>query len=73
MTQYPSGHRLRVGRRIPCGGTIALQPCGKRARYVGYRRWRSPTPGIAFDYFCAGCWRKRGPDGKTAEERALVA
>jgi hypothetical protein len=72
--RYPNGHRLKlVGRRrIACHGVLALQPCGKRARYCGYRRWRAPTPGIAFDYYCAACWRTPGADGKTAEERAMA-
>jgi len=62
----PNGHTLHPSAQVRC-----QQPgCHEQAKFCGYRRWTSPSKGIAFDYFCPACWRKPGPDGRTPEERA---
>lgn len=71
--QYANGHRLRRTTRVACSGrTPDRSPCPYRAEFCEYRRWTLRPAGVAFDHWCAACWRTPGPDGTTPHDRATA-
>ena len=78
MTTLPNGHPVRPAdrRRIRCHGVVALQDYGEPARWCEHMPWSCKPigggKGISFFYYCGTCWRKKGPDGRTPQERAMT-
>ena len=68
----PNGHTLHPSSQVQCQMSPKGVRCRERAEFCCYRRWTSPSKGIAFDYYCPACWRVPCPDGKTPEEHATT-
>jgi hypothetical protein len=62
--KLPNGHILDPAAQVKCQMSPGGKRCRRAAKYCGYRA------GPAYDYFCPKCWRMKGPDGRTPEERA---